>query len=386
MPRTSRFITFASAALVCVCAPGAFAQSEDAEDRVFGRVGPERPVVEIPADQVQGVNPDAPLEGWEVHDPSRVIETEVPEATPPVDDASVDPALALIAPAANDGPMGPPAPERTAEAPAPETNTEPIAAAATQTEADPVVPYVAPNAESLIGTRPLGATEAEPIAAGDGGASKPWWGEMGQTAIALAVVIGLIVVLAYIYTRLARSRGSLIATGGARSPAGVLEVLGRYPMGPRQTMMIIKFDKRVLLVTQTTPRSGPPQMSTLCELVEPEDVASVLTKVRDASGDSMNETFRAAMDRVGGSAAPASNGSRPAPEFMPERVEPVAAVAEPKSGFDADYDPEDLRRTVGGTEEERAQLWEDIGTERPGRDPVGSLKRRLSAMRGGVPR
>ncbi len=363
MPRMIRTISLGTLLLAAAAHTG-LAQSDDG--RVFGRVGPERPIVEIPAEQRGGITPSTPPEGWDVHDPSRVRPAEgIPTAAGEV--ATPDPVLASV--------------EQPAESPEPVAQPSSVAS-----DMGPIVPYIPPASVAADqAPRLLGGAGNDPTLGSTAEADKPWWKQMGQTLAALGVVLALIMVLAFIYTRLARSGGSLMTQGTAgKSPAGLIEILARYPIGPRQSIVLMKFDRRVLLVTQTNPRGGPEQMSTLCELTDPEDVASVLMKVRDGSGESMNDAFRAAMSRAGGipASGPATNGT-PAPEFMPEPV--AASVAEPKPAFQTDYDPEDLRRTVGGTEEERAQLWEDMGTTTAARDPIGALRRKLDSMRKGQP-
>jgi len=365
MPRLTKTFTACTFWLALAAVP-VIAQTEPDDERVFGRVSPERPVVEIPAEQIDGIAPSTPPQAWDVRDPSRVNASQQIPAAPSHEE---DPALAAI------------------ESPAPaesDAGSDARADAESQPAAQEAVPYV-PPARAETAPRLLGTGEAEPTL-GDAAAAadKPWWEEMGQTLAALGIVLALIMVLAFVYTRLSRSSGSLMTSSSGKSPAGLIEVLARYPVGPRQTLMLLKFDRRVLLVTQTSPRSGPEQMTTLCELTDPEDVASVLVKVRDGAGDSMNDAFRAAMDRAGGipAAGPAASGT-PAPEFMPEPT--AAVVAEPKPSFQTDYDPEDLRKTVGGTEEERAQLWEDMGTTSTARDPIGALRRKLDSLRGGQP-
>ena len=73
--------------------------------------------------------------------------------------------------------------------------------------------------------------------------------------------------------------------------------------------------------------------------------------------------------------------------FQPSRPAPFAAqaAAPQRETFASDFDPDELRKTIGGEEDERAQLWEDLGAEQPSGDAVSSVRRRLQAMRGGVP-
>ncbi|MBX3389945.1 MAG: hypothetical protein KF691_10885 [Phycisphaeraceae bacterium] len=114
----------------------------------------------------------------------------------------------------------------------------------------------------------------------------------------LAVVLVLIGMLAGLVVLIARirggSRGSLSASFGAggRAPAGIMEVLGRYPLAHGLTLVLLKLDRRVLLLSQTrNGRLGGFSLSTICELDSAEDVASILLKVRDAENASLTHKF-----------------------------------------------------------------------------------------------
>lgn len=123
----------------------------------------------------------------------------------------------------------------------------------------------------------------------------------GRTFGALLLVVVLIFGLALVAKRLAR-RGGLMAQLGAggRAPSGVLEVLGRFPAGRGCTLVLLKLDRRVLLVCQTTGKGfmGAHAMSTLCEITEPEQVASILVKVRDEQGESIAKRFQEVLARA----------------------------------------------------------------------------------------
>lgn len=347
------------------CSAPAWAQATT--DRVFGRVGPDRPVVEIPAGEVGGVRPEpgSPAAGWEVRSEAHVQPAEPVVNPAEPEPVPAEPAAAATVPASAESALVEPVLSGVPVAPRPDSATE----------ASPRIPVLVPD------TQPLGASQAEQQATlGAASRSEPGtFSWIARTGAALALVLGLILALAWLYERATRAkRGVALGGAGGRSPSGVLEVLGRYPIGPRQSLLLLKFDRRVLLLSQTAPRGGPVVTSTLCELNDPEDVASVLVKVRDASGESMNRAFAAAMDHADRHAG-ALAGQAPAAPIAPPR----ASVIEARP-LAADYDPEDLRRTVGGSESERAQLWEDLGTDRGGRDPIGSLRRRLESMRGGA--
>lgn len=73
---------------------------------------------------------------------------------------------------------------------------------------------------------------------------------------------------------------------GGRAPQGVMEVLGRYPVSRGHSLVLLKMDRRVLLLGQS-----PAGFTTLSELTDAEDVASILTKTADAEGRSMTHRF-----------------------------------------------------------------------------------------------
>jgi flagellar biogenesis protein FliO len=130
--------------------------------------------------------------------------------------------------------------------------------------------------------RPLGATPDTAVKSGE---SLVWW---LRTALALAVVLTLIGALKIMYTRLARRGGTLAASLGAagRAPSGVLEVLGRYPISRGHSLVLLRCDRRVLLLGQSA--AG---FRTLAEMSDTDDVASILTKTRDEEGTSMSQRF-----------------------------------------------------------------------------------------------
>lgn len=369
--RTARVVS-----CLAVCGSVALAQDSEKDDRAFGRLSPQRPVVEIPAEQQGGVDAAnaqlPPPQDWEVRDSNYVVEPERPAPEP-----------APVAAKPEAAPAGDPVGNLLAE------ELGAAAARVAQGNTPPTQPETQPaDSNAALASRGLGtpANESEPLAKGDDKSFLLGMGGLTQTGIALAIVVALILALAWIYERSTRARRGVTSSGGSRSPAGLIEVLARYPMGQRQSLVLLKFDRRVLLLNQTAPRGGPMVTTTLCELTDAEDVASVLVKVRDADGETINRAFRDAMERADRTTGAALAEPDPMSARFEVPVEPKpmarAAVA-PAPAFEIDYDPEDLRRTVGGSESDRNQLWEELGTDRGSRDPIGSLRRRLEAMRGG---
>jgi len=131
--------------------------------------------------------------------------------------------------------------------------------------------------------------------------------DFARTVAALGGVLLLIFALAHVYKRLARSRGGLsgqIGAGG-KAPSGLVEVLGRYPISSGMTLVVLRFDRKVLLLSHAGSGRGKRGgvgvgvMQTLCEVSGAEDVASILGKVRDDSGDSIAASFERALQDAG---------------------------------------------------------------------------------------
>ncbi len=94
------------------------------------------------------------------------------------------------------------------------------------------------------------------------------------------------------------SGGRIGFASTARAPSGLVEVLARYPIAPRQHLLVLKLDRRVLVLSQSAGGRGQASgLSTLTEITDPEEVASILLKTRDDEGDSIAAKFRDAMDR-----------------------------------------------------------------------------------------
>lgn len=109
-----------------------------------------------------------------------------------------------------------------------------------------------------------------------------------RVAGALAIVLGLIF-LARLAIRRVASTGGLRGQFGAagRAPSGVLEVLGRYPISRGQSLVLLRVDQRVLLLSQSG--SG---FRTLANFDDPSDVASLLMRTRDDESESLSGRFR----------------------------------------------------------------------------------------------
>lgn len=145
--------------------------------------------------------------------------------------------------------------------------------------------------------RPLGLARTTP-AKGEVAAPSTV-ADFTRTALSLAGVVALAVLASVVVRKIARSAGGLGAAMGAggRSPAGVMEVLGRYPIARGQSLVLLKLDRRVLLLSHAAgARAGAGGMNCLTEISDPDEVASILIKVRDADGASLATRFEASMD------------------------------------------------------------------------------------------
>ena len=114
-------------------------------------------------------------------------------------------------------------------------------------------------------------------------------GDMTRTIATLGGVVVGILMLAWVAKAVARrtnTLGTMMGAGG-HAPSGVLEVLGRYPVSRGQTLVLMKLDRRVLLLSQR-PAEG---LRTLCEIAEPEEVASLLLKTQGDEQRKQAERF-----------------------------------------------------------------------------------------------
>lgn len=112
-------------------------------------------------------------------------------------------------------------------------------------------------------------------------------GSITTTLASMLAVIGLIVILAAIYKWMSAKAGGLAGQIGAagKSPSGLVSVLARYPLGRGQTLILLKLDRRVLLLCQSTSGRvrGGITTRTLSEITDPEEVASITAKAEGTS-------------------------------------------------------------------------------------------------------
>ena len=203
---------------------------------------------------------------FESQSPAQILAT-----TPPQDSPEVIEAERVEQPSSNGLPVG--------------SDAESAVAAPSEIEEEPEAS--APIAASEL--LPLGQS---PAASADGktsgGASDSNIGSIVRTVGATGMVIALILLLRFAFVKLSGTSGGLRAQLGAagKAPSGVLFVLGRFPISRGMSLVLLQLDQRVLLLSQTG--EG---FQTLAELTDPDEVASIIRKVKDESGESLTAKF-----------------------------------------------------------------------------------------------
>ncbi len=122
--------------------------------------------------------------------------------------------------------------------------------------------------------------------------------EILRVGLALAVVLGLMLVARGVARRFS---GPLVGGGG---PSGVIEVLGRYPIGRAQQLVLLRMVGRVVLLHQS--RAG---VTTLSEITDPDEVATVLARVHAAARSGPAGRFHGFLTRAAGT-TPAEREAR----------------------------------------------------------------------------
>lgn len=245
-----------------------------------------------------------------------------------------------------------------------------------QPAAQPTTQPTTQQVQTDSASKPLGlprqSSESQPIGTSTPTTPIVLGKEFVRTVATLAGVLMLIFALAHFYKRLARTRGGLsgqIGAGG-RAPAGIVEVLGRYPISSGMTLVVLRFDRKILLLSHAGRSRGKKGiggvggMQTLCEVSSAEEVASILAKTRDAAGDSIAASFERSLQEAGNATDQeiAKAMYQPAPGVHVQRPRRVAP------GF------------VSNDEGDRLELTSQH--ESPAASQV--MRRRLGAMRRGI--
>lgn len=145
-------------------------------------------------------------------------------------------------------------------------------------------------------SRRLGQPPARSGSGADERASAPSNnGWLVRSMVGLGVVLGLALLLRILIGNMSARSGSIRAQLGAggRAPSGLLEVLARYPVSRAQTLVLLRVDRRVLLLSQ-----GAGGFRPLSEITDAESVASIISQADDDAGESMTARFNDLLRQV----------------------------------------------------------------------------------------
>jgi len=153
-----------------------------------------------------------------------------------------------------------------------------------------------------------------------------------RTAGALALVVGLMLLCKKFFLKLSMSGGGVASQLGAggRAPSGVLEVLARYPVSRGHTLVLLKMDRRILLLGHSS--SG---FTTLSEINDADEVASLLLKTRDEEGETMTARFNALLRGMERDPATIDEPRRPSllSRNREETADPVPEITTRRAGL-----------------------------------------------------
>lgn len=191
----------------------------------------------------------------------------------------------------------------------------------------PPLPAATPSAsreQAPLGKPLKSASSPAPSKASAASADPAW---LARMAGSLVLVLVLAVAALMLLKLLARARGGLAGAVGAggRAPSGILEVLGRYPLTRGETLILLRIDRRVLLLShaKTGKLGSSSGTHTLCEITDPEEVASILVKTQDDQSRSLSERFTSVLgrfERATDQALRLAPAPTPLPAVRPRRV------------------------------------------------------------------
>ena len=112
--------------------------------------------------------------------------------------------------------------------------------------------------------------------------------DWSRLVLAMGVVIGLIVILRYVVSK-------MYPGVGASKGTKVVRVLSRSPIAPKQQVMLLQVGKRVIVIGDS---AG--QLSSLSEISDPDEVASLVGQLENVevpvTGNRFSNLFNKAQD------------------------------------------------------------------------------------------
>jgi len=148
------------------------------------------------------------------------------------------------------------------------------------------------SARSPLEQRPLG-TPVGAIAPIPDDAPRGWMPAVSPSVAELIRIgggLGAVLLLVFVLRLWLRAHGMGAVAAGR--PSGVLEILARYPVSRGQTLLVLRFGRRIVLAHQA---GGT--MQTLSELSDPNEVAQMLGRLEAGASGRDAERFRSVLER-----------------------------------------------------------------------------------------
>lgn len=221
---------------------------------------------------------------------------------PPVDPAAASAAMAEPSAAAGEPAQLSAATQPAATQPA----AAPAGAGADEADSEAIE-------SSLVSEPNRSAEENRPLQDADlGGQVGDWL----QTVLALGLVVALIFAARW---ALKKRQAGLGSVGGQQ----VVEVLNRTAVSARQSVLILRVGKRILVVG-----AGADGMSTLTEISDAEEISAILGAVEQAKSNSLTGGFVRMLQGLQGNQEPDLDGEYQPVERDEQRTPAGAAVAQ----------------------------------------------------------
>ena len=194
--------------------------------------------------------------------------------------------------------------------------------------AAPPDPLALPH--TTLGDQPLRSPlpVVQDHANGKTGITKPLEGlDFSRVGGALLAVIALIFLLRWF--------GKVFfPTATGKAPTRVVEVVSRSPLSPKQQVMILRVGKRLLVVGDS---AG--QLSTLTEISDPDEVASMVGQLREEKSSSTGAAFGSLFGRFSRKFEPSESELRDPPEptdrqMLIDDTDEIREAANPRAEID----------------------------------------------------
>ena len=118
---------------------------------------------------------------------------------------------------------------------------------------------------------PRAVTQAAVEAGADAAGAAPAGAGWVQTTLSLALVLGLVLALAWLYRKLAGNH--------AANPAAAAAVIGRSVVSPKHGVVLLRVGRRVLICAES---AGHP-LAPLDTITDPDEVAELVGNLRGAA-------------------------------------------------------------------------------------------------------